>query len=136
MKIIKQTQMFLLIICSVLAGIDDFTCDPKWDKTKSLWQNAGKLAEKKPWVRYWFYTKSEDYRPIIFNPKYPWWCTGFAITDDYKTGDAIIVAYLPNGENPFKYWPDAYSIDSEECEKIEFTSRFPKPDYFVESEEI
>ena len=28
------------------------------------------------WKRYRFYTHAiEDYRPLIFNPKYPWWCS-------------------------------------------------------------
>lgn len=80
------------------------------------------------WIRYRFYTKAEDYRPIIFNHRYPWWCSG-----ETMDGKAIIVAYLPENESLFKYWDDAFNIDKEACEKIEFTERFPKPDYFVES---
>lgn len=41
----KQLQTFLLIILSMLAGIDDFTCNPKWDKNKSIWWNAGHLGD-------------------------------------------------------------------------------------------
>jgi len=79
------------------------------------------------WCRYRFRTKSvEDYRPLVFNPKYPWWCSGY--------GDecAIIVAYLPTTEPLYAYWDDAYDIDMEVVSKIEFSSRFQKPDYFEE----
>jgi hypothetical protein len=77
------------------------------------------------WRRYRFKTKAlDDYRPLIFNPKYPWWCSGEG--DDY----AIIIAYLPPTEGLFRYWDDAYDIDFDLRDEITFTSRFPKPDYF------
>lgn len=86
------------------------------------------------WRRYRFYTNSvEDYRPLIFNPKYPYWCTGYGVGNDFKCSSAIIVAYLPKGEDLYKYWDDAYNVDEEERDEITFTDRFPKPDYFVES---
>ena len=45
------------------------------------------------WRRYRFKTKSiDDYRPLVFNPKYPWWCSGEG--NDYVN----IIAYLPAGE--------------------------------------
>ena len=79
------------------------------------------------WIRYRLQTKSvDDYRPLIFNAKYPWWCSGTA-------GDgsaATIIAYLPKGEDLLKYWDDAYDITQTEHEEIEFSSRFPKPKYF------
>jgi len=80
------------------------------------------------WKRYRFRTKAlDDYRPLIFNPKYPWWCSG--------TGEdhAVIIAYLPADEDLLKYWDDAYDVDVEDREEIVFTSRFPKPSYFEES---
>ncbi len=78
------------------------------------------------WVKVRFKTKSvEDYRPLKFNAKYPWWCSGEG--DDY----AIIIAWLPVEENLLDYWDDAYSIDSEEYEDIEFTDRFSKPSWFI-----
>ena len=82
------------------------------------------------WKRYRFVTKAvNDYRPLIFNPKYPWWCTG-------ESGDGncvTIVAYLPPDEDLLKYWDDAADIDFQERDEITFTSRFPKPDYFEKS---
>lgn len=86
-------------------------------------------TEQKAWIRYRFYTKSvEDYRPLVFNPKYPWWCSGQAA--DGST--ATIVAYLPAGEDLKIYWDDAFDIEAEEKDAIEFSDRFPKPKYYVE----
>jgi len=85
--------------------------------------------DKTKWRRYRFYTKSvEDFRPLIFNPKYPWWCSGEAGDGSY----AIIIAYLPIEECLTKYWDDAYEIDYTDHDAIEFSGRFPKPKYFVE----
>lgn len=80
------------------------------------------------WKRYRFRTKStDDCRPLVFNPKYPWWLSGYdgSFTNDY----AVIIAYLPIDEDLFKYWDDAYDIDSTTEDKIVFTDRFPRPDY-------
>jgi hypothetical protein len=77
------------------------------------------------WKRYRFQTKSvNDYRPLIFNPEYPWWCSGFG------EDSATIIAYLPTNEDLFKYWDDAADIEFTEHEEIVFSSRFPMPKYF------
>lgn len=78
------------------------------------------------WTKYRFKTKAVgDYRPLVFNPKYPWWCSGF------NDESATIIAYLPKGDDLFKYWDDAFDIESEDKEEITFSDRFPKPKYFV-----
>lgn len=80
------------------------------------------------WKRYRFKTYSiEDYRPIIFNEKYPWWCSGYG--DD----NAVIIAWLPSEEDLYKYWDDAFDVDFTDEDEIVFSDRFPKPDYFIES---
>jgi hypothetical protein len=80
----------------------------------------------KNWRRYRFKTNSiEDYRPLIFNPAYPWWCSGEGSTS------ATIIAYLPPKEDLEKYWSDAYDTEFTEHDTIEFTSRFKMPDYYV-----
>ena len=79
-------------------------------------------------VRYKFKTKAvEDYRPLIDmkDIKMPWWCTGFAADVSY----AIIVCYLPNSEDLFKDWDDAYDIDVKEVAEIVYTDRFQKPEW-------
>lgn len=78
------------------------------------------------YIKYRFKTYSEDYRPLIFNPKYPYWCTGHG--EDYF----IIVAYLPIEEDLTLYWDDAFDIDFVEKENIEFSDRFPRPNWFIE----
>lgn len=84
------------------------------------------------WFRHRFKTYSvEDNRPLVFNPKFPWWCSGSS--EDDKGDYDVIIAYLPIGEDLLKYWDDAFDIDSDEREEITFTDRFPKPDYFIES---
>lgn len=72
------------------------------------------------WRRYRFKTNSvDDYRPLVFNPKYPWWCSGF------NDESATIIAYLPEND-------DAFNVTFEVMDIIVFSDRFPKPDYFVE----
>lgn len=91
-------------------------------------QSANVNTDHPKWKRYRFYTKSvDDCRPIIFNPAYPWWCSGYAGDESY----AIIVAYLPWGEDLWKYWDDAFSVDFTPEEDIVFTDRFPRPKYFI-----
>jgi hypothetical protein len=78
------------------------------------------------WRRYRFHTDSEDYRPIIFPPPGPWWCSG------YSGDSSVIVCYLPRGESVSSYWPEASGVDFTDEEEIVFTSRFPKPDWWTE----
>lgn len=84
------------------------------------------------WKRYRFKTYAvDDYRPLVFNPKYPWWCSG---SGEAEKGEcAVIIAYLPEDEDLLKYWDDAFDVEFTEEQEITFTSRFPKPDYFKES---
>lgn len=82
------------------------------------------------WKRYRFRTHSvEDYRPLIFNPKYPWWCSGYGEDSDGEY--AVIIAYLPSDDDLLIYWDDATEIDFTEESEITFSGRFPKPEYFI-----
>jgi len=84
------------------------------------------------WKRYRFNTFAvEDNRPLIFNPKYPWWCSGYGENNNGEY--SVIVAYLPADEDLFKYWDDAFEVEFTEEEKITFSGRFPKPSYFLET---
>jgi hypothetical protein len=84
------------------------------------------------WKRYRLKTYAvEDYRPLVFNEKYPWWCSGYG---ENSNGEyAVIIAYLPKDEDLLKYWDDAFEVEFTEENSISFSSRFPKPKYFVES---
>lgn len=77
-------------------------------------------------IRCRFRTKAEDYRPVNWPIKHPYWCTGYG--DDYS----IIVAYADDEAEIMRNWPEAYDLDSEERDKYVFTDRFAKPDWFVE----
>lgn len=98
-----------------------------------LVKNA-KLGDKKLFrVRFKikFVDCDEDYRPVIWPIKYPYWVSGehnneFDDNDEYF----ILVAYVENSEELYKQWPEAYDLDIEEVDKIEFTDRFPKPDWY------
>lgn len=84
------------------------------------------IAPSGAWKRYRFQSKSvQDYRPLIYNPKYPYWLSGESETE------VTIIAYLPANENLLKYWDDATNIEFTEEKEIVFTSRFPKPVNFV-----
>jgi hypothetical protein len=81
------------------------------------------------WVRYRFQTKSvDDPRPLVFDPRYPWWCTGYDGDGSYAT----VVAYLPAGEPLERYWDDASEVDADECDEPTFSGRFPRPEWLVE----
>ena len=62
------------------------------------------------WKRYRFKTKSvNDWRPLIYNPQYPSWCSGYAGDMSY----AIIICFLPDGEDLCKYIIETYSKQGE-----------------------
>jgi hypothetical protein len=89
-----------------------------------------KAISAKKWRRYRFYTHSfEDYRPLVFDPRFPWWCSGMAGDNSAAT----IIAWLPFDEPLSKYWDDASEIEFTEHETISFTDRFAKPEWFIES---
>lgn len=78
------------------------------------------------WRRYIFKTKSiDDYRPLVFDAHFPWWCSGNG------EGYVVIVAFLPINEPLEKYWDDAFDINFTEHDEIQFTERFPQPKYFI-----
>lgn len=69
-------------------------------------------------------TETDDYRPVIWPLKHPYWCTGFG--EDYAT----LIAYADDEQYIIEHWPEAYDLDAEEVEQYTFTDRFPKPEWF------
>ena len=66
----------------------------------------------------------EDYRPVKWTIKYPYWCTG-------ESDDAFnLIAYADNLEEIKELWPEAHSIEIESADCIKFTSRLPCPSWF------
>ena len=79
-------------------------------------------------IRARFYIKfkdcGNDYRPVKWPIKHPYWCTGGSV-DSF-----VIVAYAENVEQINDLWPEAYMIECEEVNEITFTTRFPKPKWY------
>lgn len=83
------------------------------------------LTGERKWIRYSFKTReTEDPRPLIFDPRYPWWLSGQ--NDRFSK----IIMWLPENENLYHYYDDATEIERTIHPNIEFNSRFSKPDYF------
>jgi hypothetical protein len=82
------------------------------------------------WTRHRFHANADDYRPITFPPPGPYWCSGYGLTGDGELTYATVIAYLPRGADPRRWWPEASNIDSEEHDQITFTDRFPCPEWW------
>ena len=83
-------------------------------------------------IRARFKVECEDYRPVKWPIKHPYWCSGYDADDN-----PILIAYADNEEQILELWPEAINIDSEKTSDYIFTSRFPKPDWFTQvSEEM
>lgn len=80
-------------------------------------------------IRARFYTSAEDYRPVVWPIKHPYWCTGYS-GDGEK---ATIVAYADSVEQLLEWWPDAARVNvlDEGLDTYEFSERFPRPDWFA-----
>ena len=76
------------------------------------------------WERHRFHANEDDYRPVIWPPLGPYWCSGYG--DDYS----IVIAYLPKGQNLLDYWPEADNVDTEDRNEITFSDRFPCPKWW------
>ena len=76
-------------------------------------------------IRARFRISVADPRPIHWPIKHPYWITGYG--DDY----ALLIAYADDEDEILSNWPEATEIDSEECDKYHFSSRFPKPEWFT-----
>ncbi|GAA4649048.1 hypothetical protein GCM10023116_13220 [Kistimonas scapharcae] len=75
-------------------------------------------------IRARFKANADDYRPVNWPVKHPYWCSGY--TEDYS----IIVAYADNEAEILKNWPEAEDIQAEVVTEYRFTDRFPKPEWF------
>lgn len=85
-------------------------------------------------IRARFYIKKSDcgndYRPVKWPIKYPYWCSGES--DD----SFILVAYAEDEDSIKELWPEAYDINVlEKDTEIKFTLRFPKPKWYELQEE-
>ena len=75
-------------------------------------------------IRARFKANENDYRPVNWPVKHPFWCSG------YGEGYSIVVAYADNEQEILENWPEATDIESEEVTEYHFSGRFPKPEWF------
>jgi hypothetical protein len=78
-------------------------------------------------IRARFRTNPNDYRPVNWPVKHPYWCTGY-MGDDSA---AIVVAYADDLDEVMRNWPDATDVDVTEVTEYMFSGRFPKPEWFT-----
>lgn len=76
-------------------------------------------------IRARFKANEDDYRPVQWPVKHPFWCTGFG------DGFSVVVAYADDEDEILRNWPEADEIDSEEVKSYSFSNRFPKPQWFA-----
>jgi len=74
-------------------------------------------------IRARFKANADDYRPVNWPIKHPYWCTG------YTENHSIIVAYADDIDEIFDNWPEAKDIDAITVQEYQFTNRFPKPSW-------
>ncbi|MGB0911046.1 MAG: hypothetical protein ACPGYT_11850 [Nitrospirales bacterium] len=60
-------------------------------------------------IRARFYANEDDYRPINWPIKHPYWCSG------YGDGYSVVVAYADNKAEILTNWPEATHIGAKEC---------------------
>lgn len=81
-------------------------------------------------IRARFYANGDDYRPVEWPIKYPYWCSGYT-----SKNESVIIAYADSIDDIKKLWPEAHEIEAEEVNEITFTSRFPKPSWYTEDQQ-
>lgn len=75
-------------------------------------------------IRCRFLQPTDDYRPLSWPLKHPYWVSG-------ETEDAhVLVAYADDEAEILANWPEAQDLDSKTCEAYAFTDRFPRPVWF------
>lgn len=77
-------------------------------------------------IRSRFKADYDDWRPVKWPPPGPCWCTGYAGDES----GSIVVAYLENEDQVREFWPEATNIESSDADKIKFTDRFERPDWW------
>lgn len=75
-------------------------------------------------IRARFQVAADDYRPVNWPVKHPYWCSGSG--GDYW----IVISYADNVEEILQNWPEATEIETEEAKDYTFTDRFPRPTWF------
>ena len=92
-----------------------------------------KASQGIKWIRYRLKTRSvADWRPLVYDPRYPSWCSGYGGNEEEGNSFAVVIIYLPPEEDLMKYYDDAFDVEQEETDAITFTDRFPRSKNFME----
>ena len=75
-------------------------------------------------LRIRFHANHDDPRPIRWPVKHPYWITGYG--NRYST----IVSYADDIQYVLDNWPEATTLTVQNVDDYEFTSRFPKPEWW------
>ena len=75
-------------------------------------------------LRIRFKANPDDYRPVNWPVKHPYWCSGEG--EDYS----IVISYADDTKYILENWPEAKDLEIEEANAYVFTDRFPKPKWF------
>ena len=75
-------------------------------------------------LRIRFHANPDDYRPVKWPVKYPFWCSG------YGENFSVVIAYVDSVDELMELWPEASNLDIEERDSIIFTDRFPRPSWY------
>lgn len=85
-------------------------------------------------LRIRFLANGDDYRPIKWPVKHPYWRTG-STSRMNGVGEevdwSVVVAYAESEAEILELWPEALELDVEERDCYTFTSRFRRPEWFV-----
>jgi hypothetical protein len=113
-----------------LSRYERFKNGGKEEQQRQVIEELGGLhPDQVNWVRHRFYSHHADSRPVRYPPPGPWWCSGS--TDDENGEIQIIVAFLPEGYEIKKYWPEVGEVSfSEPYGKIVYSDRFAKPEWW------
>ena len=82
------------------------------------------MTDNVKWNRHRFHANEDDYRPMIWPPPGPYWCSG------YGDGYSIVIAYAPDDTDMLKYWPEMEEDDIDKDVEITFSGRFPQPEWW------
>ena len=80
------------------------------------------------WHRYRFLANGDDYRPVVWPPAGPYWCSGY--TTGIEDERAVLIAYLPPDADLTTYWPEAEEVEWTVETGITYTSRFQRPSWW------
>lgn len=73
---------------------------------------------------------ADDARPVKWPPAGPFWCTGYS-GDDKE----VVVAFVKTKKAIKEFWPEASEVEFTEESDIEFTERFPEPEWWKKKAE-